>query len=280
MKRRPRRVLDRSIILARCRWECLRRTAAYRTDIARIIREVAASRGWTEEKLERDCIENGAGVLEPAAFNDQHYHELCARYGLVVLVHPAVIFSEAEMAAFPIFADTPVWQPKVRDQAALRRFARRGGDLRRRSQRRIFATERVRAGPFQLDRKKRLHLGHFDETLAVFDARVAGTRFDAIAKARGISLHQVKRAWKTARYLIPNWLDLESHFDTCPTCLACIRKKRDRWCAAAELQIGLPPTGRSRSRTSAERLDILAARQGGLLPARRSMKRFDSSSDS
>jgi hypothetical protein len=273
-------VLDRSIILARCRWECLRRTAAYQTDIARIIRDVAAARGWTEEKLERDCLEHGAGVLEPAGLNNPQYHELCARYGLVVLVHPAVILSEAEMAAFPIFADTPVWQLKVKDQAALRRFARRGGELGRRSQRRIFAIARVPAGPFLLDRKKRLRLGRFDETLAVFDAHVAGKPFNAIATALGLSLHQVKRAWKTAQYLIPKWLDLESHIATCPTCLACIRKKGDRWCAAAELQIGLPPTGRSRSRTSAERLDILAARQGGLLPARRSMKRIDSSSDS
>lgn len=280
MNTRPRRVLDRSIILARCRWECLRRTAAYHTDIAGIIRDVAASRGWTEDKLERDCLENGAGVLDPARFNDEHYRELCARYGLVVLVHPAVIFSEAEMAAFPIFADTPARQPKVKDQAALRRFARHGGELIRRSQRRIFATAPVPAGPFRLDREKRLHLGRFDETLAVFDARVAGRPFKAIATALRLSLHQVKRAWKTARYLIPNWLDLESHFDTCATCLACIREKGDRWCATAELQIGLPPTGRSRSRTSAERLDLLAARQGGLLPARRSMKRIDSNSDS
>ena len=280
MKTRPRRVFDRSIVLARCRWECLRRTAAYRTDIAKIIRDVAVSRGWTEEKLERDCLENGGGVLDPPAFNDQHYHELCARYGLVVLVHPAVIFSETEMAAFPIFADTPGRQPTVKDQAVLRRFARRGGNLSQRSQSRIFATARVPAGPFQLDRKKRLHLGRYDEMLAVFDARVAGRPFIAIAKALGLSLHQVKRAWKTARYLIPNWLDLESHVATCPTCLACIRKKGDRWCAAVELQIGLPPTGRSRSRTSAERLDLLAARQGGLLPARRSKKRIDSSSDS
>jgi hypothetical protein len=280
MTTRPRRVLDRSIILARCRWECLRRTAAYRTDIAGIIRDVAASRGWTEDKLEWDCRENGAGVLEPGRFNDQYYHELCARYGLVVLVHPVVSFSEAEMAAFPIFADTPGWQPKVKDQAALRRFARRGGELDRKSRRGIFARARVPAGPFRLDRKKRLHLGRFDRTLAVFDARVAGKPFTAIATVLGLSLHQVKRAWKTARYLIPNWLDLEPHFDTCPTCLACIREKRDRWCAAAELQIGLPPTGRSRSRTSGERLDILAAHQGGLLPARRSMKRIDSSPDS
>jgi hypothetical protein len=279
MNTRPRRVLDRSFILARCRWECLRRTAAYRTDIAGIIRDVAASRGWTEDKLEPDCLENGAGVLDPARFNDQHYYELCARYGLVVLVHPAVLFSEAEMAAFPIFADTPMWQPKVKDQAALRRFARRGGDLGRRSQRRIFAKARVPAGPFQLDPKKRLHLALFDETLAVFDARVAGKPFGAIAKALGMSLPQVKRAWKTAQYLIPQWLDFESHVATCPTCLAAIREKRDRWCATAELQIGQPPTGRSRSRRSAERLDLLTARQAGLLPARRSMKRIDASSD-
>lgn len=280
MTTRPRRVLDRSIILARCRWECLRRTATYRTDIAGIIRDVAAPRGWTEAKLERDCRENGGGVLDPAAFNDQDYHELCTRYGLVVLVHPAVIFSEAEMAAFPIFADTPGRQPKVKDQAALRRFARHGGELGRRSQRRIFATARVPPGPLRLDRKKRLHLGRFDETFAVFDARVAGQPFKAIATALRLSLHQVKRAWKIARYLIPNWLDLESHVATCPTCLAYIREKKDRWCAAAELQIGLPPTGRSRSGTAPERLDLLAARQGGLLPARRSMKRIDSSSDS
>ncbi len=223
--------------MARCRWECLRRTAAYRTDIGGIIRDVAASRGWTEEKLERDCRHNGGGVLEPATFNDQHYHELCARYGLAVLVHPAVIFSETEMAAFPIFADTPVRQPKVKDQAALRRFARHGGEPSRRSQRRIFAIARVPAGPFRLDRKKRLHLGRFDETLAVFDARVAGRAFKAIATALGLSLHQVKRAWKTARYLIPEWLDFESHVATCPTCLACLREKRDRWFAAAEFPV-------------------------------------------
>jgi hypothetical protein len=279
MTTRPRRVLDRSIILARYRWECLRRTAAYRTDIARIIRKVAASRGWTAEKLERNCRENGGGVLDPPAFNDEDYHELCTRYGLVVLVHPAVSFSETDMAAFPIFADTPGWQPKVKDQVALRRFARRGGELDRGSKREIFARARVSAGPFQLDRKKRLHLGRFDEMLAVFDARVAGRPFTAIAKTLGLSLYQVKRAWKTARYFIPNWLDLESHVATCPTCQACIEKKRDRWCAPAELQIGLPPTGLSRSGTSPERLDLLAARQGGLLPARRSMKRIDSSSD-
>ena len=244
-----------------------------------MIQKVAAARGWTEEKLEWDCRENGGGVLDTATFNDQQYHELCARYGLVVLVLPAVSFSEAEMVAFPIFADTPGRQPKVKDQAALRRSARRGGDLSQRSQRRIFAAAPVPAGPFQLDRKKRLHLGRFDEMLAVFDARVEGQSVTAIATALGLSLHQVKRAWKTARHFIPKWLDLESHIATCPTCVACLLENANRWCAAVELQIGFPPVGRSRARTSTE-IDILTARQEGLLPARRSMKRIDSSSDS
>ncbi len=280
MSKRPRRVFDRSIVLARCRWECLRRTAQYRTDTARIIREAAASLGWTEEKLERDCLENGGGVLEPAGLDHHHYHVLCARYGLVVLMHPDVMFSEDDMAAFPIFADTPESQPKVKDQAALRRFARNGMARSLRTQRRIFAKERVHPGPFQLNLKDRVHLGHFDKTLAVFDARRAGKRFGAIAKAVGLSIHQAKRAWKTARRLIPKWLDLESHVATCPTCLASMRNKRDRWCAAVELQIGLRPTGLSRLRPSAERLDILAARHEGHLPARRSMKHIESIPDS
>ncbi len=283
MNKRPRRVFDRSILLARCRWEALRRTAEYRTDTARVIRVGAASLRWPVEKLERYCLDNG-GVIEPAWGSGappgglDHYQAVCARYGLVVLIHPDVTVSEGEMAAFPIFADTPSRRPTVKDRGALRRFTRRGMDLSLRTQRRIFAQEQVHAGPFQLN-LKRIRLRHFDKILAVFDARRAGKPFGVIAEAVGLSLDQVKRAWETGRRLIPKWLDLESHIATCPTCLACIRKKGDRWCAAAELQIGLPPTGRSRSRTSAERLDLLAARQEGLLPARRSLKRIDSSSD-
>jgi hypothetical protein len=235
---------------------------------------------WTEEKVKRDCLELGGGVLEPAGLDHHYYHELCARYGLVVLMHPDVMLSEDAMAAFPIFADTPAWQPKVTDQTALRRFARNGMVRGPRTQRRIFGKKRVPPGPFQLSLKKRLHLRHFDKTLAVFDARVAGKPFKVTAKALDLSLHQAKRAWKTAQYLIPNWLDFEAHVATCPTCLATTHGKRDRWCAAIELQIGLRPTGLSRSRFSAEHLDILAARQGGLLPARRSMKHIESIPDS
>src|SRR2546425_6595075 len=127
MNKRPRRVFDRSIVLARCRWECLRRTAEYRADAFGIIREAAASVGWSEEKLAsvgwseeklaRYCLENG-GVLEPPAGDRRdHYDVLLARYGVVVLMHPDVPFSEDEMAAFPIFADTPHRQPTVQDRS-------------------------------------------------------------------------------------------------------------------------------------------------------------------
>jgi hypothetical protein len=275
----PRRVFDRSVVLAGCRWECLRRTADYRVDAFRIIREAAQSMGWSQEKFARYCLEHG-GVLEPpAGAGRDPYDETCARYGLIVLMHPDVRFTDDEMAAFPLFADTPKWQPKVKDRAALlQRFAKGGMDLSLRTQRRLFAKERVPSGRLQLNLKRVRH-GHFDQTLAVFDARVAGKSFRVIAKALGLSLPQAKRAWETARCLIPKWLDLESHVATCPTCLAYLRNKRDRWCAAVELQIGLRPTGLSRLRPSAERLDILAARQEGHLPARRSMKQTKRTGD-
>jgi len=76
---------------------------------------VAKCVGWDEANLERYCIEHDPGILTrvfghgPAS--PEHYDKVCERYGLTVLVHPRVAFSDDEMAAFPIFADTPRGNP-------------------------------------------------------------------------------------------------------------------------------------------------------------------------
>jgi len=279
---RARRVFDRSIALARCRWECLRRTAEYRADIGNITRSMATSTKWPETKVERSCFENG-GILEPCfgtgPASPEHYDKIRASYGLTVLVHPDVAISEDAMAAFPIFTDTPGYQPVVRDRALLRRVVRRGGDVSPRTQRRIFTKRPVDAGPFRL-RSKRLHVHRFDTMLAVFDARIAGQSFPRIAADFDQSRDQVKRAWRTARALIPKWVDLEAHIAGCLQCqAACLKGDRDRYCDAVELQIGDRRTSGSRLHPMSDQgLDLLAARQKGQMPARRSARNPDSSS--
>src|SRR5262245_55393409 len=112
MGRNPRRVFDRAITFARYRWEILRRTVEYRRDVATLIREGAASFGWTEARFETHCLREG-GVIEPAWGPDAkpgteaRYDEVRVRYGLRIVIHPGLALSEQEMAEYPLFADTP-----------------------------------------------------------------------------------------------------------------------------------------------------------------------------
>lgn|SRR5262249_21366336 len=100
----PRGAYDRSVALARWRWECLRRSAAYRAEFAKVMHGVAHGVGWDVARLELSCLRAGAGILErefgsgPGA---EHYDTVCQRYGLVVLVHPGVAFSEDRWQRFP-----------------------------------------------------------------------------------------------------------------------------------------------------------------------------------
>jgi hypothetical protein len=273
--KRPRRYFDRSIALARFRWEILRRTAEYQADICNIIRSIAATIGCSEARLKQDCLEGG-GIILPV-FGDgsssrEHYDKICARYGLTALIHPEVSFSIKEMAAFPIFGDTPERQPVVKDRAVLRRVARHGGDISPRTLRRIFEKKRVEAGPFRL-KLKRIHLGRLDTILAVFDARtIRRESFRRIAEDLRLSLDQAKRAWQTARRLISKWFDFEGHLSSCEECQQYAKGRRDRMCVKAEQQIGLRTTGGSRLRlTHPDALDLLHARLRHELPARRSL---------
>jgi hypothetical protein len=219
-------------------------------------------------------LESGGGVILPAfgdaVGNPEHYDSICRRYGLRTLIHPRVRFSDDEMAAFPVFADTPARQPVVKDPVRLRHLARRGGDVSPRTLRRLFTTKPIAAGPFRLS-AKRLHLGRLEMILAVFDACIQGTSFRRIGTDLQLSLDQVKRAWAMARRLVPKWFDFEPHLRACAECQRYGDGNRDRMCAKAEQQIGLRATGGSRLRPlSARRLELLHARRQGELPARRS----------
>lgn len=268
---RPRRTFDRSIAMARFRWEILCRTAEYRADFREIIRSMSATMGCTETQLERDCLEGG-GIILPV-FGDglssrEHYDKICRRYGLTALIHPGVPFSDDEMAAFPVFTDTPKRQPVVQNRTLLRRVAMRGGDISPRTGRRIFAKRAVDVGPFQL-KLDRIHLGRLDMMLAVFDAHTQGTPLRRIAKDLGLNLDQAKRAWGTARRLISKWFDFESHSKSCARCQLYQHGQRDRMCAKVEQQIGLRTTGGSRLRPMSDgALELLHARLQGELPAR------------
>ena len=129
--RRPRRVFDRAIALAWCRWEILRRTSRYRAEVRRLVEETSRMVGWAPSRYDEHCLADG-GVVD-RAFDTvvaQHYDEICARYGLTVVMHHEAALSDDDMAAFPVFADTPRRQLTVRDPALLRRVARRGGDVK------------------------------------------------------------------------------------------------------------------------------------------------------
>jgi hypothetical protein len=269
---RPRRTFDRSVALAHFRWEILRRTAEYRADMHDILGSMAHTIGRTDTQLQRECLENGGiipRVLGAEFSSPEHYDAVCRRYGLAVLVHPDVPLSVDEMAAFPVFADTPARQPAVTDPVRLRHVARRGGNVSPRTIRRMFALKPVEPGPFRLT-LKRIHLGRLERILAVFDARTQGHSFRRIAKDLRLSLDQAKGAWATARLLIAKWFDFESHLRSCPECHRYLEGKRDRMCARAEQQIGLRRTGGSRLRpTNADALELLGARAQEDLPARR-----------
>jgi hypothetical protein len=275
-----RRVFDRSVAFARCRWECLRRSREYREQTWKIIDAVAKSMKWDAAKLEQYCLDEG-GILErgsgDGAASGAYYDAICARYGVRVLMHPDVSFSDDQMARFPVFADTPRRQSVVRDQALLRRVARRGGDISPRTLRRVFIKKKVEAGPFQMP-VERLHFHRFDSMLAVFDARIAGKQFSLIANELGQSLNQVKRAWRLARVLIEKWLDFERHIATCRLCQACIEGRRDRYCGVIEAEIGVRAAPGPRLQPMPDQaLALVNARVKGHLPARRSVKQPTSS---
>jgi hypothetical protein len=267
-----RRVFDRSVTFARCRWECLRRTAEYRAEIRTIINAVAKSLRWPPEKLERHCL-NDSGIIErgsgEAAASGAYYDAVAARYGLTVLMHPDVAFSEDQMAAFPIFADTPSRQDVVKDPALLRRIARRGGEITVRLQRRIFRREQLPLGPFQLP-VERINFARFDLSIRVFDARVnEEAKFSKIAEKEMQTVDQVKRGWRLARRLIVRWLDLDNHIQSCAECQTALSRNADRYCDAAERQIRVRGTRGPRLYPMTDKqLALLHGSRNGELPAR------------
>jgi len=280
-RRRPRRLFDRSIALARYRWEILRRTSAYRAAFRETSSSIAATLGWVESRLQQYCLAN-EGILDrvfgEGFSSPEHYDNTCARYGLVVLIHPDVYFSDDDMAAFPIFTDTPSRQPVLLNRTLLRR-AMISGDISRRAQRRIFAKKLVEAGPFQLN-VKRVHLHHLDTRLAVFDAHTAGKPLARIAKDLGLSVDQTKRAWRAARVEINNWFDIGTHVKECVQCQTCLHGHRDRYCRRVELQIGLRTSRGSQLYATPDLdLELLNARHKREIPARRSLKNPNPSRD-
>jgi hypothetical protein len=279
---RPRRTFDRSIALARYRWEILRRTSEYRTAFRETCRGIAATLECTEAHLSQHCLKNG-GILERVfgeGFSSaEHYDQICARFGLTVLMHPYVAFSDDEMAAFPVFADAPRRQPVLKDRVLLRRVAMKGGDISRRAQRRIFARKLVETGPFQ-PQVQRIHLDHLDTMLAVFDAHTARKSFARIAQDLGLSIDQVKRAWRVASVEIDRLSDFETHLKECAECQKCLQGRRDRYCPVVERRIGLRSSrGVQLHATLEQDLDLLNARHHGQIPARRSFKSSSSTRD-
>jgi len=284
-RQRPRRNFERAVALARFRWEILRRTSEYRSAFLEVLRSVAKTMGekWSEQRLGDYCLNKEGGVLMPVSgegvSSREHYYNLCARYGLRVLLHPDVSFLDDEMGAYPVFADTPVRQPVVRDQAKLRRVAMRRHNISPRTLRRIFSQKRIDAGPYRVQ-VGRVRLGQLDSMLAVFDRRRDGMTFTAIARQLDLKIDQVKRAWRRARSLIENRVDLNSHFQTCRMCQKLIAEGGADLCPVAEAQIG---TARSQSVGSRampiDRLERDHARHRGEAPARGAYKRPAHSED-
>ncbi len=279
---RPRRAFDRSVALARYRWEILRRTSEYRVAFRETSRSIAKKLGCTEDRLNQHCLEN-QGILGrifgEGLSSGEHYDQTCARFGLTVLMHPHVSFSDDGMAAFPVFADAPRRQPVLIDRGLLRRVAMKGRGISRRAQRQIFAKKLVETGPFQ-PQVKRIHLDLLDTMLAVFDARTARKRFARIAQDLGLSIDQVKRAWRMASIEIDRWSDFEAHLKECAECQKCLQGRRDRYCPVVERRIGLRSSrGVQLHATREQDLDLLNARHQGQLPARRAFKNPDASRD-
>src|SRR5262249_10358031 len=141
MPRNPRRVYDRAFVLARCRWECLRRRIDYRADVRAAIDKGARSFKKKPGAFETYCLNDG-GIIEPPRGKNarKKYTAVCRRYGLRWLIHYDLTLSVDEMVAYPIFTDTPHRQPTVKNQKLLRRIAVSRMELSRRMRRRIFST--------------------------------------------------------------------------------------------------------------------------------------------
>jgi hypothetical protein len=274
-KGNTRRVFDRSVLFARYRWECLRRTGEYKAAVREVIRDSAQVRERSETEVVSDCLRSG-GIVEPV-FGDgpaghQHYQRLCTQYGLTVLIHPDVVFSDDDMAAFPVFEDTPTRQFAVRDADLLRRVARTGGDIDGKTVRAMFAKKAVEPGPFKLA-VQRARLPRLDAAFAVFDARMANKPFSVITREHRMSLDQAKRAWRTARRVIGQWVHFQSHLDGCRQCQAYQSGRREVGCAEFERQLGVRVAGRSRLLPmSAHQLEAVLARKYSTLPAKRATK--------
>ena len=206
----PRRGFGRAVALARFRWELLRRTAEYRRDFRHVLQAIATTmretmgKEWSEERLEQYCLNEEVlpSVSGEGLSSREHYDDVRARYGLRVLVHPDVSFSDDEMGAYPIFVDTPRCQPKVKDQAKLRRLVKGGSkldvdpvmgapvlDVSDRTLRRIFSQKQVDPGPYQVQ-VGRVRLNQLDSMLAVFDRRSGGKTFIAIAEELGLNIDE------------------------------------------------------------------------------------------
>ena len=272
---RARRIFDRSIALARYRWEILRRTLAYRAAFFETGRSIAATLQQTESELYQYCQDHD-GTL-PSVFGEgfsslEHYDEVCARFGLTSLLHPDISISDSEMAVFPIFADTPRRQPVLLNRLALRRARIWGATISLRTPRGIFGKRVVQAGAFQ-PKVKRIHLPRLAMRLAVFDARAAGKPLKRIAKELGLSVDQAKRAWRAMRVEIDHWVDIGTHVKDCPRCQASLQEHRGQYCPVFELQIGLRSArGVQLHARREQELDRLNARHQGGIPARRSFK--------
>jgi hypothetical protein len=277
-KQRLRRQFDRAVALARFRWEILRRTDEYKDAFREVLQAIAKTMGekWSEERLREHCLNKDGGVLMPVSgeglSSRQHYYNVCARYGLRVLIHPDISLSDHEMGAYPVFVDTPMRQPVVRDQTKLRRVAMRRHNISPRTLRRIFSQKHVAEGPYQV-KVGRVRLDQLDSMLAVFDRRRDGMTFAMIAQAVGLKIDQVKRAWRRACSLVETRFDLDSHFKTCRRCQKLIVENRGYLCAVAEAQIGTPRSQSVGSRAMPiDQLERDHARHRGEAPARGARK--------
>ena len=294
----PRRKFDLAIVIARYRWEFLRRNPDYQKTAQRWVKihkhtclkckkgegclelsAVVPSPVYATLRLsESEALALGFEVRDLERLNEtgdktekkykvnppllrSHYARDCKRWGLRLLIPPALGISEEEMAAYPIFTDTPSRQPFVKDRAALRARASRlpdhaagrpsgtakelleelnqeerqrvqqdlapadaDVDISERDLRRYFHTHRLDPGPFQI-KKQRKHFAALDLCLEVFDRREKRESFARISRGLRITDRRARQIWETALRgtgeTFGGWMDW--HSPACPVCAEAAR---------------------------------------------------------
>jgi len=312
-----RREFDGAIERAYWRWELLRRDASYRRrsdDLFTLWAEAFFSspgRRMDRKRLAAYCLKRNGGVIPAQADAEGRrlYDEILKQYGLRVILHPAVCIPLEDMAAFPIFVDTPGRQPVVVEKDLLRRLAMEAygklGQLphipanpldsldeaaipelpERRLHKAIKKCKVERAGSWF--NGERIHFDTLRRDLDVFDLRTSGVTLVGAAKRLGISVEEAKRAWARASTLIRNhqverWDEspMEAHCDTCQTCQPWFAGKPGAEpCPQMNRLLEPGPRRRRGERTvdltqahlyQETTLDLLSARSDGSLPTRSS----------